>query len=159
MDNIQYIEGDATYPIGHGPIIIPHICNDIGAWGRGFVLSLSKRWPHVEHAYRQWHQRAAGKPFVLGEVDFVKADEKITVANMIAQHGLRSNINPEPIKYDSLILCLAEVRRCARDIGARIHMPQIGSGLAGGDWKRIESIIYSELSSKGIPVCVYIYKR
>ena len=154
-ENIQYIFGDATRPIGRGPIIIPHICNDIGAWGRGFVLSLSKRWPHVEQAYRRWYQGHANKPFALGEVDFVEADDTITVANMIAQHGLRSITNPEPIQYGSLKLCLAEVRRFARECGAMVHMPRIGSDLAGGDWKKIEANIYSELCNKGISVYVY----
>ena len=41
---IQYRTGDATRPEGDGPKIIAHICNDVGAWGKGFVLALSKRW-------------------------------------------------------------------------------------------------------------------
>jgi len=56
---ITYLEGDATDPQGltpHENKIIAHVCNDIGAWGRGFVLSLSKRWPHAEKAYRRWYQ-------------------------------------------------------------------------------------------------------
>jgi hypothetical protein len=40
---IQYIAGDATAPIGDGNKIIAHVCNDIGAWGAGFVLAISKR--------------------------------------------------------------------------------------------------------------------
>ncbi|RKW18275.1 MAG: Appr-1-p processing protein, partial [Capnocytophaga sp.] len=44
MTEIKYIKADATFPQSEGNIIIPHICNDIGAWGKGFVLALSKRW-------------------------------------------------------------------------------------------------------------------
>ena len=44
MPGIRYVTGDATRPEGEGPKIIVHICNDIGAWGRGFVLALSKRF-------------------------------------------------------------------------------------------------------------------
>ena len=40
---IQFITGDATAPIGKGNRIIAHVCNDIGAWGAGFVLAISKR--------------------------------------------------------------------------------------------------------------------
>ena len=40
---ILYIKGDATAPIGSGVKVITHICNDIGGWGKGFVLALSKK--------------------------------------------------------------------------------------------------------------------
>jgi O-acetyl-ADP-ribose deacetylase (regulator of RNase III) len=41
---IFYMTGDATAPVGEGQKLIVHVCNDIGAWGAGFVLALSKRW-------------------------------------------------------------------------------------------------------------------
>lgn len=41
---INYTTGDATQPTGAGPKIIVHICNDIGGWGRGFVVAISNRW-------------------------------------------------------------------------------------------------------------------
>jgi hypothetical protein len=34
-------------------------------------------------------------------------------------------------------------------------MPKIGSGLAGGDWNKIERIIIEELVDKGVKVFVY----
>ncbi len=43
MKEISYLVGDATTPDTQGPKIISHICNDIGAWGKGFVLAISKR--------------------------------------------------------------------------------------------------------------------
>lgn len=42
--DIKYIIGDATEPQGEGNKIIVHCCNNIGGWGAGFVLSLSKKW-------------------------------------------------------------------------------------------------------------------
>lgn len=47
---ILYIKGDATAPIGSGVKVITHICNDIGGWGKGFVLALSKKWKMPEEA-------------------------------------------------------------------------------------------------------------
>lgn len=44
MKTIQYLKGDATNPQVEGNKIITHICNDIGGWGKGFVLAISKRW-------------------------------------------------------------------------------------------------------------------
>ncbi|MBV9509840.1 MAG: Appr-1-p processing protein, partial [Caulobacteraceae bacterium] len=53
---ITYLKGDATQPTGKGNKIIAHICNDLGGWGKGFVLALSKRWPQPEAAFRQWYR-------------------------------------------------------------------------------------------------------
>lgn len=53
---INYIVGDATDPKVEGNKIIAHVCNDIGAWGRGFVLTLSRKFPEAERSYRRWYQ-------------------------------------------------------------------------------------------------------
>jgi hypothetical protein len=42
--NIVFLKGDVTCPSQQGLKIIAHICNDIGGWGKGFVLALSKKW-------------------------------------------------------------------------------------------------------------------
>ena len=80
---IIYLKGDATAPSSKGMKIIAHICNDIGGWGKGFVLAISKRWKEPEQKYRQWYQ---GKEnFWLSEVRLVQVEPYIYVANMIAQ--------------------------------------------------------------------------
>ena len=38
MATIHYIKGDATQPQAKGNKVIAHICNDLGGWGKGFVL-------------------------------------------------------------------------------------------------------------------------
>jgi len=40
---INYRHGDATAPKADGPVVIVHVCNDVGKWGKGFVLAVSKR--------------------------------------------------------------------------------------------------------------------
>lgn len=39
MESIRYQTGDATAP-AEKPAIICHICNDLGGWGKGFVVAL-----------------------------------------------------------------------------------------------------------------------
>jgi len=53
MMKIEYVKGDATAPTGDGQKIIVHVCNDLGKWGKGFVLAISRRWKTPEKAYRQ----------------------------------------------------------------------------------------------------------
>ncbi|GGV82427.1 hypothetical protein GCM10010294_57570 [Streptomyces griseoloalbus] len=55
MPGITYVRGDATVPSVKGVKIVAHVRNDLGGWGKGFVLALSRRWPEPEAAYRAWH--------------------------------------------------------------------------------------------------------
>jgi O-acetyl-ADP-ribose deacetylase (regulator of RNase III) len=48
MGEIKYIRGDATAPSAKGVKLIAHVCNDIGGWGKGFVVAVSRRWPEPE---------------------------------------------------------------------------------------------------------------
>jgi O-acetyl-ADP-ribose deacetylase (regulator of RNase III) len=43
----------------------------------------------------------------------------------------------------------------AIELGASVHMPRIGCGLAGGKWERIEPLITHRLTERGITVTVY----
>jgi O-acetyl-ADP-ribose deacetylase (regulator of RNase III) len=163
---INYIKGDATLPQGEGKKIIMHICNDIGAWGAGFVLALSARYSAPEMMYRLWHREGYpitdenGKsvyPFELGHIQLVPAAEDIYVANMIAQRGLgRAKDGTPPIRYDALRECLKKVKDLALTIDATVHGPRLGCGLAGSSWDLIEPIILEELD--GIDVTIYDFK-
>lgn len=156
---IEYVTGDATQPAGDGPRVIVHICNDIGAWGRGFVLALSRRWLQPEARYRAWWLRNEATPFALGQVQFVAVEPGLWVANLIGQHGIRHARGVPPIRYEAVREGLGRVAAFAHEHGATAHMPRIGAGLAGGDWAAIEAIIAEELDSRGIAVTVYSLPR
>jgi len=150
---IHYLQGDATQPQGTGFKIITHICNDIGGWGKGFVMALSKRWKTPEHQYRQWHE--SSQNFQLGEVQFVKVEPDLVVANIIGQHKVSPVNGVPPIRYEAVRAGLQKVAAYALDHAASVHMPRMGAGLAGGKWEEIEKIVEEELSQKGISVSVY----
>jgi O-acetyl-ADP-ribose deacetylase (regulator of RNase III) len=152
---IEYVTGDATNPRGTGPRIIVHVCNDVGGWGRGFVVALSRKWPEPERRYRAWHRGSDPTPFALGQVQFVEVDEQLWVANLIGQHDVRSHGGVPPIRYEAVREGLQHVAAFAQETGATVHMPRIGAGLAGGKWDIISSIIESELTTNSIPVMVY----
>ena len=161
--NIDYIDGDATQPIGIGRKIIIHCCNDKGAWGAGFVIALSKLDPNPECMYRLWKQgitTGTTGAFELGQVQFAAFHQPLlTVANMIGQHGVvvDEKGNP-PIRYDAIRKCLKKVRKYCRKNKMSVHAPRFGSDLAGGDWNVIEKIIKEELTTRGIPVTIYNWK-
>ncbi len=107
---IKYIEGDlfSLLPFDEPTTkVIPHVCNDIGAWGSGFVIAVSKQWSHnrtkapvgvaaqepsPEGSYRRWYSDGVYEdvsregqhidvPFVLGQLQWVRVDRRdITVS-------------------------------------------------------------------------------
>lgn len=154
MSDIHYVTGDATYPRGSGPRIIAHNCNDAGRWGAGFVEAVSERFPSVETAYREWAESSTYGTLPLGEVQFVQVGDSLWIANMIGQVGRRT-LNVPPIRYYALKEALERVGEHALDVEASVHMPRIGTGLAGGSWARIEHLIRETLLRKCITTYIY----
>lgn len=160
---INYITGDATEPI-EKPAVILHIVNDVGAWGKGFVLPLGEKYPAARQAYFQ-------NRLSLGENQFVTVteDRSVVVVNMCAQAGVGRWHGVPPIRYVSLMNCLNEVRDKLGQVydsnadryrngysglrGFSIHMPRIGCGLAGGSWDVVGPIVQEILGDFE----VYVY--
>ena len=155
MATIQYVRGDATQPQAKGNKVVAHVCNDLGGWGKGFVLAVSKRWPEPEAAYRAWHKGRSKNDFALGAIQLVQVEPYIWVANMIAQREMKTGSNGPPIRYGAVRDCLKKLAVEAWGLEAGVHMPRIGCGLAGGRWEEVEPIISDELTSQGIEVTVY----
>jgi O-acetyl-ADP-ribose deacetylase (regulator of RNase III) len=154
MTQITYLTGDATRPT-RTPAIIAHICNNRGGWGAGFSGALSRRWNGAEQVYRQSFR--FGNPR-LGSSQTVWVTKSILVVNMIAQNGYSKPGKPA-IDYPALAVCLSDLAAVAKPYNMPVHMPRIGTGLAGGDWTVIEPLIVAELCEKGVEVYVYDLER
>ncbi len=154
---INFVVGDATKPIVK-PTIICHCCNNIGGWGSGFVVALSKKWEKPERKYRKWFEERNNPdsfypPFKLGQVDLVNtSSNNIAVANIIGQNGVRGEGNLKPIVYEAIEEGFRSVNDAALKFECCLSMPRIGCGLAGGDWDKIEEIINKVVT---VPVWVY----
>ncbi|MEV6104792.1 macro domain-containing protein [Streptomyces sp. NPDC051940] len=155
MGEITYVRGDATAPQAKGVKLIAHVCNDLGGWGKGFVLAVSHRWPEPESAYRRWHRGRAGNDFGLGAVQFVPVGRWLWVANMVGQRGIRTGSKGVPVRYEAIDTALGTLGDKALELGASVHMPRIGCGLAGGKWERIEPLVEHRLVGRGVAVTVY----
>ena len=80
---------------------------------------------------------------------------ELWVANLIGQHGIKTGSKGVPIRYDAIAEGLERVAEKAHKLGASVHLPRIGCGLAGGDWSRVEPLITTRLCEKSIAVTVY----
>lgn len=147
---IKYIKGDLFDHLfsdtNYDKIIVPHIVNNIGVMGAGFVVPLAKHFPKNRSAYISNH-----KLFNLGEVMYYY-DKNVLIANMFAQDGISSRssgnrklVNDKPIRYGALALCMNyiayEINHTYRYYNVGIFAPKFGSGLAMGDWGIIEGLI------------------
>ena len=157
--DITYAVGDATKPREDQPAIIVHVCNDVGGWGRGFVLAISRRWPEPERRYRAWHRAwhrgQEDSPFALGQVQLVQVEPQTWVANLIGQQGLGLQDGLPPVRYKAIRHGLSIVAEHALRLGAAVQMPRIGCGLAGGRWEEVGPIVQEELADLGVSVTVF----
>lgn len=83
---------------------------------------------------------------------------RLYVVNSYTQYNYGANHADgvaRPLDYEALTLCLRKINKVFS--GLKIGLPQIGAGLAGGNWNRIQSIIQQEL--KDCDVTVVIYKK
>jgi hypothetical protein len=164
---LKITEGDATEPqTTHDKevVVIPHCCNNIGAWGAGFVLALSKKWEEPEKQYRSFCERnkMAGIQLpILGKVNYAKINNFLVVANMIGQDGTVGPDNHRPVKYWALANAMREVVGYIDMIKAQtknpvvIHCPKFGCALAGGEWEFVQALIEEIWLEAGIDVVVY----
>jgi len=151
---ITYVRGDASRPRGSGPNILAQIVND-GAftWGGGFSLTVRKKWPVAQQAFRAWAERER-RNLRLGNLHVSEINENLAVASMVAQHGYGPSPKPR-IRYAALGACLEKLGELAAKRGATVHMPKIGSGQAGGSWDVIREVVRETVCTHGVSVFVY----
>lgn len=146
--SIHHVTGDASKPeYFAGPIILAHVVNNLGKWGKGFTASLDRRWPQLKAEYKIGlveRELVLGENGVLGQVMYSLAEPGMVVAHMVAQNGV-SRVGAKVVDYNALARCLCHVRAEAIYTGASVHMPRIGAGLGGGEWVIIEQLILGNL--------------
>lgn len=95
----------------------------------------------------------------LGCIQFNVWSGKPFVVNCYTQYRYgknHSNGDETPINYTALRMCMQKLNHKFK--GKKIGLPQIGAGLAGGDWDIIREIIKEELS-QDCDVTVVIYNK
>ena len=146
---IKYVEGDATQPFGSGTKIIMHCCNDLGKWGKGFVVPLGKRFPGARELYLKPPQQEGGS------VSFYVHDQdvELVVANIVGQRSVYPRGGVPPVRYEWLRAGFEKVRDFLQNVGGTVHCPRIGCGLAGGEWAKVEALLNEVLGDYD----VYVY--
>lgn len=152
MAEIKYIKGNAVYPQGEEKKVIAHVCNNIGAWGAGFVMAISSRWSLPESEYK----KLSPAKRKLGHVQFIVVENDVVVANMIGQENIKANeYGVPPVRYEAIKVCFERVVKFAESTNASIHIPRIGCGLAGGEWSIMEPVLIAASKNSSVKIFVY----
>lgn len=151
---IRYVHGNVLEPLGSENKIICQLVNDRAIkWGGGVAKKFARKFPNSEMEFTTTLLDL--KPLDrLGRAIFVRIGERELLASIIAQEGFGPSMFSR-LRYSALQSGLRLIANKAKELGASIHMPRIGTGAAGGDWGVIEEILEDELVRLGIVVVVY----
>lgn len=128
--------------------IIVHGCNCQKMMGAGIALQIKKRYPEVYETDRNDDRSSIDR---LGNIlPTLIIPGFNLIINLYSQYNLGNNLD-----YEALTLGLRKLNH--KYCGMKIGLPQIGCGIAGGNWNKVKKIIKKEL--KDCIVTIVNYKK
>ncbi|MBS0241501.1 MAG: macro domain-containing protein [Proteobacteria bacterium] len=150
---MRTVEGDLIALGRSGAFdVIVHGCNTMHVMGAGLAAQIRRQFPA---AYEADLATAYADPAKLGTCSFARIEtapgRSLVVVNAYTQLEPSTG---EPgrvdVDYEAVRRALLHIK--ADYTGLRIGLPQIGAGLAGGDWPRIRSIIAETLAAENVTI-------
>lgn len=133
--------------------VIMHQANCFKTMGAGIAKSISKLYPAVDQADKDYPDNAEDR---LGKFSYAIVN-KITIANLYGQYhygrGKQTNYEALENSIDKFLIYAKTNKNI--DI-TKIGVPKIGAGLAGGNWNLIEGILNRQSQKHGIDIYIYI---
>ncbi|MCL3780779.1 phosphatase [Prolixibacteraceae bacterium JC049] len=124
--------------------VIIHGCNCFCTMGAGIAKGIKFNFPE---AYAKDLNTESGDENKLGTISFAEvkvSTGKLIVVNAYTQYHYAGA--DRLVNYDAVRSAFREVKQKFSDL--RIGYPAIGTGLAGGDWNIIATIIDEELDGE-----------
>jgi O-acetyl-ADP-ribose deacetylase (regulator of RNase III) len=149
---ISYVDGNV---FDSDADVIAHGVNCMGAFGAGVAKQIRNRYPEVYRAYITKHTFEGWK---LGDCQIVTLeDNSRQVANLATQFGYGYKRGQKVlVSYDALRYSIRSLFKYCANNNLSLAMPQIGAGLAGGDWNTIKGILEEEARAyPNLDVTVY----
>lgn len=150
---IKYMKGDLILLAKHNWFdAIAHGCNCFNTMNSGVAKNIREAFPVV---YEVDSKTERGDRTKLGTFTEAKVltlyGNEISVFNLYTQY--RYGTDRPHFDYNALDTVLA--RLADQYPGIKLGLPKIGSGLAGGDWSRIEAILNNYSDKLQITVVEY----
>ena len=138
--------------------IIAHGCNCFCRMGSGIAPQIKEAFPGAGSVDQL---TKTGDIMKLGTYTYVNApyyDESVKLTKTLIVINAYTQYNydakTKPLDYEALTLCMRKINH--NYPGKTIGLPKIGSGLAGGHWPYIKTIIKAELKDMNIIIVNYV---
>lgn len=152
------IQGDL---LGSDCNIIAHGCNCFNTMGSGVARAIRAKHPEVydidskttrgdakklgKYSYSPIYDRN-------GSPNYSDPNKLWFVLNLYTQYNFGTEVRQ--LDYEALANCLEALKTfCAKYPTAKVGLPRIGCGLAGGDWSVVKAFIEATFPDKDI----YVY--
>lgn len=147
---MNYISGNLIELAKNGEFdIIVHGANCQNEMGAGIAKLIKQNFPQAYMADLKTTKSDKNK---LGTITFATIiPTNLIVVNAYIQYHYKGS--GDKVDYDAFRTCMKLIaKKFPRN---KIGMPKIGSGLAGGDWNKIENIIKKELKDLDVTIVEY----
>ncbi len=142
---IEYRQGDLL----KAPMdIIVHGCNCKHSFGAGIARQIREQFPQAHTADLK---TLYGDPSKLGDYSTVVIDNK-RIINAYTQFNYSTD--KLDVDYDAVERVMRTIK-VEYSVDAKLGMPRIGCGLAGGDWNKVEEILNRVFNDRTIYVYDY----
>jgi len=137
--------------------VITHGCNCFCQMGAGIAPQVARAFGADGFPMELYHHK--GDMNKLGTIDYQAVgtpNGDLIVVNAYTQFGFGRNHKGGtdiPLDYEALTLCMRKINNKFK--GKHVGLPQIGCGLAGGDWDKVVYIIMNTLVDCDVTVVIY----
>ena len=154
MGKYQEIYGDLIFLAKQEEFdVIAHGANCFGTMGAGIALKIKNFFPEAFYAdishYNRWSAIHKLGNFTSHVYKDNNGKDKLIVYNLYSQYKPGPNLD-----YSALELSLRKLSMIT-DKNLKIGLPQIGCGIAGGDWEKVKEIIQRVLSEHDVTIVFY----
>lgn len=156
-NNIKEIQGDllGLAQNGHFDVIV-HGCNCFNTMGAGIAAGIKKLFPDAYHQdqYTERGDRDKLGTYTKG-VHWLENEKRyLTIVNAYTQYFYGRTIDDKPpVDYDAIERALVAVNNEFKY--QHVGIPEIGCGLAGGEWHIVRDIIERTLTDVEVTIVHY----
>lgn len=152
----RYVEGDLVELAKNREFdVIIHGCNCFCTMNSGIARAIRNAWPNVY--YEADLRTTSGDRDKLGTYTSYVTPQGTHVLNAYTQYNYGRD-GKVYLKYWALRNALKSIKTdygMGGGVWNKFGLPQIGCGLAGGDWSKVEQIIKEELYNEDVTVVLY----